>query len=203
MGIPQQKSIISEDCMYSTVTYEVSAWFVVNNSYRGFVLVCVLFFFSLPYCVISLWGSSIKQRYRKNNRDKSRYCQLMQLMRTAVQLTWRWIWGSIYVRKIYKGGSELQQLEIHFDYALINFLGRGWDTIILLKCAKAFFVLFWSFQSCILAKTLESSVTNFRSLFIWRPNSNPKCDICSPPTKLFMKSLTVLLMLFSVDLGAW
>lgn len=119
-------------------------------------------------------------------------------MRTAVQLTWLWIWCSIYVRKIYKGGSELQQLEMYFDYTLINFLGKGWDTIILQKCAKVFFVLFWSFQSCILAKTLKSSIMNFQFQFILGPNSNPKCDICSPPTKHTMNRLTVLLMFFSI-----
>lgn len=122
-------------------------------------------------------------------------------IRTAVQLTWLWIWGSICVRRIYKGGSKLQQLEIYFDYTLINFLGREWDTIILQKCAKVFFVLFWSFQSCILAKTLKSSIMNFQFQFILGPNSNPKCDICSPPTKHFMKRLAGLLMSFSVGHG--
>lgn len=123
----------------------------------------------------------------------------MKLRRTAVQLTWLWIWGSVYVRKVSKGGSELQQLEMYSDYTLINFLGRGWDTIIWQKCAQVFFGLFWSSQSCVLAMTFKSSIMKFQ--FILGPNSNPKRNICNPPEKQFMNSLSVLLMLLSIGHG--
>lgn len=154
-----------------TGTREAAARFGANLSYK-MGLCCG---FSSRTRVVSVWGSPSKQEHREQGQK-----QALPLHAAF----WEWLLSQhdfeseVCVSKISKGGSELQQLEICFDCTLINFLGRGWDALILQKCGTVFFVLLWSFPSCILAKTFKSeSTVDFQFQFILGSNSNPKNGI--------------------------